>query len=206
MLRERSVVDTSVGYAERLLPAAAPTHQHGPGGKHSHGATAFTTWLDPSLAALQARAVAEALAAARPAAAAGFRERAASLGEELHRLDRRLAAAAERLAAPPLYSHPVYEYLDRRYDFGGRSLHWEPDEVPGEREWGVLEELLREQPARLMLWEADPLPETRRRLEALGIDSLVFAPCGNRCGDDWLAAMEANAAHLESAAAAEGAV
>jgi zinc transport system substrate-binding protein len=201
-LRERSVVDTSAGYAERLIRAAAPTHQHGPQGEHSHGATAFTTWLDPTLAALQARAVAEALAAARPAEASAFRERASGLDRDLRTLDGRLAAAAARLPMPPLYSHPVYGYLDRRYELGGRSLHWEPDEMPPEREWEALAALLRERPARLILWEAEPLPATMRRLEGLGIESVVFAPCGNRCGEDWLAVVRANAAHLEAAAAA----
>jgi hypothetical protein len=28
---------------------------------------------------------------------------------------------------------------------------------------------------------------------------VVFAPCGNRCGDDWLGALQANAARLEAA-------
>jgi zinc transport system substrate-binding protein len=31
-----------------------------------------------------------------------------------------------------------------------------------------------------MIWEDVPLPVTVRRLEAMGIESLVFQPCGNR--------------------------
>ena len=39
-----------------------------------------------------------------------------------------------------------------------QSVHFEPDEHPDERDWRDLEELLGEHPARVMLWEAPPLP------------------------------------------------
>ena len=61
-LREERLVDTTAGLADRLLPLEEATvHQHGPEGEHSHAGTAFTTWLDPGLAAAQARAIAAAL-------------------------------------------------------------------------------------------------------------------------------------------------
>jgi zinc transport system substrate-binding protein len=196
-LRDRALVDTSAEYADRLIRIEMPTHQHGPQGEHSHGTTASTTWLDPDLARHQARAVATAFSAARPDASEEFGLRAAALEAELQALDLRLAAVAERLAGEPIfYSHPVYDYLDRRYALDGRSLHWEPGAVPLESEWRALRILLRDHPARLILWEADPLPETAARLADLGVESVVFAPCGNRCADDWLAAMQANAARL----------
>lgn len=198
-LRDRALIDTAVAYRHRLIRIDTPTHRHGPTGEHSHGATASTTWLDPTLAIAQARAVREAFASARPAEAAGFEQRGATLIEELEALDRRLAAAAERLAgAPILYSHPVYDYLNRRYALDGLSLHWEPDEGPPESEWRALRALLLDHPARLILWEADPLPETAARLADLGLEIAVFAPCGNRCADGWLATMQANAVRFET--------
>ncbi len=197
----RTLVDTSAGIAERLIAVEdATTHQHGPTGEHNHGELAFTTWLDPTLAAEQARAAAAALTQARPDAAETFAVELAEVESDLAGLDQQLARAATRLAdAPILFSHPVYQYLQRRYGLNGRSLHWEPDADPGAAEWRRLEALLRVHPARLMLWEAEPLPATRERLAALGVQAVVFAPCGNRCGDDWLAAMQANAARLEAA-------
>jgi len=199
-LRRRTLIDTSAGFQDRLLPVEdTTTHQHGPTGEHSHGELAFTTWLDPTLAAEQARAVAGAMTEARPAHADAFAAGLAAVESDLAGLDQRLAGVAARLGdAPILFSHPVYQYLERRYKLNGRSLHWEPDTDPGAGEWRLLEALLREHPARLMLWEAEPLPTTRERLAGLGVEVVVFAPCGNRCGDDWLAAMQANADRLET--------
>jgi zinc transport system substrate-binding protein len=204
-LRRRRVVDTSAAIEDRLIPhEAAAIHQHGPSGAHSHTTTAFTTWLDPQLAGEQARAVAEAFARERPEHEATFRAALAELEAELAALDARLAVSSARLGgAPVVFSHPVYAYLERRYDLNGRSLHWEPDELPDEVGWRELDVLLEEHPARLVLWEAEPLPETRRRLESRGLKSVVFAPGGGSAtdGEDWLSLMNANATRLEEATA-----
>lgn len=49
-----------------------------------------------------------------------------------------------------------------------------------------------------MLWEAEPLPEIAERLRAPGIESIVFAPTGNRpARGDFLSVMTANFANLE---------
>ena len=101
---------------------------------------------------------------------------------------------------PLLASHPVYNYLARRYGWNLRSVHWDPDEAPLEAEWPALRELVRSHPARLMLWEDDPLPETVRRLGDLGITCVIFRPCGNRPGDgDYLSEMQANVTRLKRA-------
>ncbi len=201
-LPAKRLVDTSSGFSDRLIAIdRALTHQHGPQGAHSHASTAFTTWLDPTLAREQARAVAEALARERPAHEGVFREALAALEADLEALDERLAAVARRLdGAPVVYSHPVYQYLDRRYDLNGRSVHWEPDEAPDAEMWRDLEALLREHPAELMLWEDTPRAETAQRLEALGVRSVVFAPGAiARTDGDWLSVMRANAERLERA-------
>jgi zinc transport system substrate-binding protein len=49
-----------------------------------------------------------------------------------------------------------------------------------------------------MLWEGEPAAESVALLKALGIDSVVFAPCGNRPEiGDFLAIMESNVKALE---------
>ena len=69
------LVDTGVTYEDRLIPLEeAVTHTHGPEGEHAHAGVAFTTWLDPTLAIEQARAIAGAFEKARPAATADFQE------------------------------------------------------------------------------------------------------------------------------------
>lgn len=198
-------VDTGAGFRDRLLPVEDPvTHTHGPEGEHSHRGFASTTWLDPALALEQARAVGRALVAARPADADGFERRLEALEQELRAFDARLSRAAQRLGSTPLvFSHPVYGYLIRRYGLDARSLHWEPDELPGEPAWRELEALLEEHPAPWVLWEAEPLPETARRLEALGLGVAVFATGGGAPeAGDFGDLMARNAAVLESLSAA----
>jgi len=97
-----------------------------------------------------------------------------------------------------LGSHPVYQYLARRYGLNLQSVHFEPDDNPDEGTWADLERLHGTHPARTMLWEAEPLPEVAERLRALGIQSIVFDPAGNRpVSGDFLQVMRANVDNLE---------
>jgi zinc transport system substrate-binding protein len=198
------VIDTAAALADRLLPLEdAVTHSHGGMGEHSHAGYATTLWLDPLLAAEQADAIAAAFTAARPDRAAAFAEGLAALRRDLESLDARLATAAGRVGdAPLLFSHPVYQYLARRYGLNGRSLHWDPAEVPGHFAWAGFEEKLDGHPARVMVWEGEPAAETRAELERRGISSVVFAPCANAPASvegDYLAVMIENAVRLEQA-------
>ena len=93
-----------------------------------------------------------------------------------------------------LASHPVYQYLARRYGLNLLTVVWEPDAMPNESQWETLQALLEEQPLRFMLWEAEPLSTTRDRLQALGVVPIVFRPAMNRPVEgDFLSVMTANA-------------
>ena len=181
-LLQSRLVDTSAALADRLIPVHdTVTHSHGPGGDHSHQGAAFTTWLDMEFAAGQARAVFDALVRLRPENESDFRERLNELEKDLGELDKRLQDVAERIGDRPLvFSHPVYQYLVRGYGLNGRPVHWEPDKLPGNDQWRELTGLLAAHAAAWMIWEDEPLAETENRLEAIGIKSLVFRPCGNR--------------------------
>jgi zinc transport system substrate-binding protein len=66
-LPRSGLVNTTAAITDRLIPVESTvTHTHGPAGDHSHGDTAFTTWLDPGIAIEQARAVLDAVVHARP--------------------------------------------------------------------------------------------------------------------------------------------
>lgn len=201
-LREERLVDTTAGLGDKLLPLQEATvHQHGPGGAHSHEGTAFTTWLDPSLATEQARAIAAALIDLSPKNEADFRNRLASLETRLEQLDTKLERTFESLGSQPVvFSHPVYQYLQSRYDINGRSVHWEPGAPPGTRDWIDLRKILAEHPARILVWEAEPLVETQKELEALGIESVTFDPAGNKPErEDYFEVMERNLQALRQA-------
>ena len=195
------VVDTSAAFAARFIEQKElVTHSHGPEGKHSHGGTAFTTWIDLEQAALQLDAVKKAV---QPLVAEEKRleleTRAEALKQKLAALDQRLLAIGKKLEGRALLgSHPVYQYLARRYALNVQAVHWEPDVVPDPAAMHELAELLTEHPARLMLWEGEPLAESVRILREKGIDSIVFDPCGNRPDNgDFLQVMEANVQALE---------
>jgi zinc transport system substrate-binding protein len=197
------LVDTSAGFSDLYLPAGEKVvHAHGPEGEHEHGETAFTTWLDPRLASRQAEAVRDALARADASGAEAYGRGLARVQASLARLDTDLEAAFEPFAGIPLLgSHPVYQYLARRYGLDLRSVHFEPDEVPRPDGWAALQALLVDRPSRLMLWEAPPLPEVSARLaREFGVRSVVFDPCGNRPEEgDFLSVMEANVARVTAA-------
>jgi zinc transport system substrate-binding protein len=196
------LVDTSASFAEAYISTEeAVTHRHGPEGEHEHGAIAFTTWLDPTLAVQQAGAVAQAFAGRWPEHAPAFEERLAALAGDLMALDRRLEAVfADARDLPLLFSHPVYQYFARRYGLNARSVHWEPDEAPSPAMWAELDAVLAEHPARWMIWEGEPAASTVEKLRERGVGSLVFEPCGNvPAGGDYLTVMERNVAALEAA-------
>lgn len=201
-LPARIQVDTSTAYRDQLLAAVGdPVHSHGPGGEHSHGELAFTTWLDLQLAQSQSQAVAESLQRLLPADAMHISNRQAALEETLGALDARLAALGQQLEQRPiLYSHPVYQYLQRRYGLNGLALHWEPDQLPTPAQWAELDSTLQSHPAQLMLWEAQPLPEVVTRLQQRGVAVVVFSTLGNRPAEgDFATGMAANISALESA-------
>jgi zinc transport system substrate-binding protein len=180
-LPQKLLIDTCKGFRDRWIPRAGQrVHNHGPEGDHSHTGFASMFWLDPGLAEAQARAVHDAFVDERPEHAAAYAAGLAEIEAELRGLDARLRAVADRLAdAPILFSHPVYAYFERAYGLNGRSLDWEPEVPPSEAQWQGLETLRADHPARLMIWEGAPTAGTKRRLEALGIESVVLAPSAN---------------------------
>ncbi len=196
------LVNTSAAFEDTFLRVeGAVTHAHGPGGEHVHEGIAFTTWLDPTQAIWQAAAIREAFAAAWPTHAATFNQGFAGLEADLTALDEQLAAAAASDPAQPVFaSHPVYQYLERRYGLNIESVQWEPTEHPSGGMWRDFRRLLSDHPAQWMLWEGEPLAETAARLRELGVKPVVFDQCGNTPAEgDYLSVMQANAGNLARA-------
>ncbi len=201
-LPQAKLVDTSAKFRDRLIIVEdAVTHSHGPGGEHSHAGPASTTWLDLSLAVEHARAVKDAFVKLWPNEATTFDAGFAALEKDLVDLDKRFAAVALRQPdAPLLASHPVYQYLERRYKLNLKSLHWEPDEMPEEAMWTSLAEMLKDHPAKWMIWEGKPLEGSAEKLKALGVGSVVVSLGGNVPEKgDFLDLMRENLTSLEQA-------
>jgi zinc transport system substrate-binding protein len=177
------------------------THTHGPEGEHAHGEIAFTTWLDPMLAIEHADAIKEALSGLLPENKESFDERFQTLKEDLYAIDKKIEAIVSNQAEQSLlFSHPVYQYLEKRYSLQGKSVHWEPDQFPDAEMWSDLENILRTFPAKWMVWEGIPMTETVEKLKEFGMGSIVFAPCGNTPEKgDYLSVMEQNIYNLQVA-------
>jgi zinc transport system substrate-binding protein len=191
------MVDTSAAFSDRLIEVSANVrHKHGPEGNHSHGDVAFTTWLDPDLAAMQAQAIQQAMVQARPDLAAEYNEAYDSLISDLEAWDKAAAEAFAQLTPVQLiFSHPVYQYLQRKYGLSGQTLMWEPDEPVSLADISALADAAdtRSPGRRLVIWEAEPLAENRDALRALGYESIVFNPLANRPeSGDYLTGMAAN--------------
>jgi len=195
-------VETTAAVTDRFIELESSSiHSHAPGAaEHGHAGTAFTTWLDPEMAGAQARAIHGALVATYGANPA--------YDEGLERLEADLAAldaefTAVFATAPGLLllaSHPVYQYFARRYDLRVESLLWEPGEDPSEEAWAEFARVVEKHPAKMMLWEGPPHPETARRLESLGIRVAVVEPCATAPETgDYLTVMRANVASLKAA-------
>ncbi|MGI9327739.1 MAG: metal ABC transporter substrate-binding protein [Pseudomonadales bacterium] len=194
-LPQQRLVDTGAAFRDELIALdAGPAHSHGPEGAHEHGEFAFTTWLDLELAQQQVTAIAKALQRLMPASSQVIAERAAGLELELAELHESLDRATAMLrGVPVLFSHPVYQYLQQRYGLNGRSVHWEPEEMPNSAQWQALADILIEHPARFMIWEQEPLPQVRERLGAMGIEVIVYRTVGNRPAQgDFVSVMRAN--------------
>jgi zinc transport system substrate-binding protein len=197
---EHKLVDTSEPFRDQLLTMErVVTHSHGPGGEHAHAGTAFTTWIDFSQAARQAAVIARAFAGAGFGTEDVLKANFESLVGDLQALDEAVSSLTAGHADVPLVaSHPVYDYFARRYGLNLKSVLWEPDALPTDQDWVALEQLLEDHPARWMIWEGEPLPETAARLEEMGISGVVFDPCGNRPDEgDFLTVMRENAARLQ---------
>jgi zinc transport system substrate-binding protein len=201
-LPQAKVVDTSKGFSDHyIVTEGAVTHSHGPGGEHAHTGTAFTTWIDLDQSLQQARAIEEALTARWPDRAdiwkAGFSE----LEEDLTALDAALRnAVAANASQAMVASHPVYQYLTRRYSLNIESVMWEPDAFPTEGQWRELSHLIEDHDAKWMIWEGEPLPESLQRLAEMGVKSVVFDPCGNVPEDgDFLTVMRKNIERMTTA-------
>ena len=196
------MVNTSAGFKDLYIEAAEIlTHSHGSEGEHAHESLAFTTWIDFNLAARQAKAIAEALSRKRPELKDTFQKNYQRLEQDLLKLDQDLKTLISKDPSRPLVvSHPVYDYFARRYGLNIKSVHWEPGEIPTNEQMMELYRILKEHPAKWMIWEGEPKKESAEQLKTIGVNSLVFNPCGNTPDQgDFLSVMQQNVKNLKPA-------
>jgi len=198
-LPRSKLVNTSKSFKDQYLYIQnSVTHSHGTGEEHSHGEIAFTTWIDPELAIKQSEEIKNSLIKILPDNNKVFEANFSSLKNDLIKVDNSLKDIFAKYSDKPLIaSHPVYQYLQRRYKLNLKSVQWEPDEYPNPEKWLELAKILKEHPASLMIWEDEPLSETTQKLQEMEIKSVVFNPCGNVPDKgDYLSVMNSNINNL----------
>ena len=178
-LPRSKIVDTSRKFRAQYIQTEAATHSHGAEGEHAHENLAFTIWLDFGMAVKQAEAILTAFSRKQPEQHKYFDANYRQLVEDLLALDKSMETLTTDHSPPLIASHPVYQYMARRYGLNLKSLHWEPDEMPSTAQQVELEKMLSEHKAKWMIWEGEPLKETVEMLTSMGIGSLVFDPCAN---------------------------
>lgn len=191
-------VNTSKAFSNRLIEVKGEAHSHGPEGQHSHTGYAFTTWLDMKNAALHAEAVKDALVDLIPEENDFFNTNYIKVLDGLNKIDSELTEILDAKEDLEVFaSHPVYQYLAKGYNISIISYHWEPDQMPFEESWEEFENELDHHAARAMLWEDEPLPEIRKKLEDMGVKVIVFNPGGNRNQLDFISLMARNVENLK---------
>ena len=177
-LDESRICDSSAVFGESfIVTGEEKVHSHGGGSEHSHGGTAFTLWLDLKQYGQQIRSVKDALIDLLPDQEDLFRKNTEKLLNEVNEMDQAFVEAGAPFRNMTLLaSHPIYQYFARAYLGDLIAMLWEPDLYPPEEEWEVLENALNRNDAGFMLWEDEPLPETRERLEAMGLELVIVKP------------------------------
>lgn len=190
-LPERKVIETADGFRANWIELKdAITHSHGAEGQHSHAGTVFTTWIDPMLAIEQARVIHDRLRQLRPDLEETLRNNYQGLERDLREIDGKLeSAVGTQHGLPILFSHPIYDYLTRRFELNAQSVQWEPEEMPSPEEFVALAERLKEHPAKWMVWEDEPGAAIRAKLRELGVECAVVAPASNM-GASWAGWMD----------------
>jgi zinc transport system substrate-binding protein len=174
-----ALVLTSAGVRDRWVPLEPAPGDEPLRGERRERATASHTWLDLKLALEQARVIERLFSHRIPEGEPEFRRNYEALRGDLAGVDASLESLARSIEQPLLASRPVYQYLAAGYGLDIVSVGFDPGAHPDEAAWGELERALERRPARWMLWDAEPLSRTAERLRELGVESVVYSPCGN---------------------------
>ncbi len=199
-LPESAMLNTTDNLSDRLLEGEETlTHSHGPEGEHVHASMAFTTWLDPDIAQMQAKAIRDALIRLDSSSAVQIEENFESLSSDLSRLHEMFSEAIDT-TWQVAYSHPVYQYFQNAYGVEGPSLHWEHDMEFDSKARHDLGHLLEDNSVDLLIWEKEPAAGIREELQRRGIASVVVDPAGQYTDSDFLEVMRENARRLSTLA------
>jgi zinc transport system substrate-binding protein len=192
-----STVDTSSSFEKSFITIeSAIKHTHlKEGAEHSHGGTAFTTWMDFRQAGMQATTIATAIGADFPDQKDAVMKNLAALLTDLKELHTVTAKVVSNLNhAPVIASHPSYQYWERAYRLEILSLLWDSEMELGTEAIADLKKVQEANPGvKYFIWDSEPLPAHLEKLKTMGLTCVVVSSCSNRpASGDFLSVMRAN--------------
>jgi zinc transport system substrate-binding protein len=163
-------------------------------------------WLDPTLLARIADAVADALATAVPVSAGAFRERAEALGAELTALDEEFSTGLARCERNVVVTtHEAFGYLAHRYGLEMVGISGlSPDAEPSPARLAEVGEVIADEAVTTVFYERLVSPKVAETLaDDLGVVTAVLDPIEGLTDEtedeDYFTLMRANLGALEEA-------
>ncbi|MFB9720129.1 metal ABC transporter substrate-binding protein [Planobispora longispora] len=178
-------------------------HEEGHEEEHGHEVSYDPhLWLDPSRFATVATELAERLAAADPAHAQGYKDRAAKTAAELTALDGELAAGLANCRSKALVtSHQAFAYLADRYKLHQVGISVDPDAEPSPARLAEVAEIAKREKVTTIFTETLVSPKVAEVLaQEVGAKTAVLDPIESKpATGDYLSAMRQNLTTLKAA-------
>ncbi|MBG0828988.1 zinc ABC transporter substrate-binding protein [Planomonospora sp. ID67723] len=195
------------GHEEEGGHAGEPGDGHGDEAGDEHGDEHGVSydphlWLDPSRFATVATKLGEKLAAADPAHAQGYKDRAAKLSADLTALDKELASGLANCGSDAMVtSHEAFGYLANRYGLHQIGISVDPDAEPSPARLAEVSEVAKREKVTTIFTETLVSPKVAEVLaQEVGATTAVLDPIESQpATGDYLSAMRQNLTTLKAA-------
>ncbi|MFG1943733.1 metal ABC transporter substrate-binding protein [Nonomuraea sp. NPDC048826] len=158
-------------------------------------------WLDPSRFAAVATELGERLAAADPAHAQGFKDRAAATAASLTALDEQLAQGLAACTTRTMVTaHQAFGYLAERYKLKQVGITLDPESEPSPARLAEVAELAKREKVTTIFTEKLVSPKVAEVLAGeVGATTAVLDPLESAPSGDYESAMRDNLKTLQTA-------
>ncbi|MFC7588579.1 metal ABC transporter substrate-binding protein [Nonomuraea antimicrobica] len=158
-------------------------------------------WLDPSRLATVATKLGERLAAADPAHAQGYRDRAARTAAALGALDQEFAQGLSACRTKTLVTaHEAFGYLADRYRLKQVGITLDPETEPSPTRLSEVAKLARAEGVTTIFTESLVSPKVAEVLASqVGAKTAVLDPLESKPSGDYVSAMRDNLKTLQTA-------
>ncbi|MEO3868422.1 metal ABC transporter substrate-binding protein [Nonomuraea sp. B12E4] len=195
-------VDQDTGFDAATAVATLPAGDHAEEGEEEHTVSYDPhIWLDPARLATVATKLGERLAAADPAHAQAFKDRAAKTADALGALDREFAAGLATCRTKTLVTaHEAFGYLADRYKLKQVGITLDPEQEPSPARLSEVGKLARTEGVTTIFTEALVNPKVAEVLaDQVGAKTTVLNPLESKPSGDYMSAMRDNLKTLQTA-------